>query len=135
MANLHDFGTFATIADAWKIYPNGGGVGDYITVNSIRLDWNDVTRSWGGIEVVEGQFDGEVIDHPVMFTEDTVNLGDIKVGAYLQWNEGAMIYQSGDAELRDVSVDSLSIQTNDGYITLADYIENLKADSKHDWNI
>ena len=133
MANLHDFGTFATIADAWKKYPNGGGVGDYITVNSIRLDWNDVTRSWGGIEVVEGQFDGEVIDHPVMFTEDTVNLGDIKVGAYLQWNEGAMIYQSGDAELRDVSVDSLSIQTNDGYITLADYIENLKADSKHDW--
>ena len=133
MADLHNFGTFATIADAWTIYPNGGGTGDYITVGGIRLDWNDITRSWGGETVTTGQFDGDVIDHPVVFEGYTSHLGDITVGVYSPDTTGALIGTSGNAEFRTVKLDSLSIQTNDGYITLADYIENIKADSKHDW--
>ena len=102
-------------------------------MDSIRLDWNDITRSWGGETVTTGQFTGETIDHPIVFEGYTSHLGDITVGVYSPDTTGALIGTSGNAEFRTVKLDSLSIKTSEGYIPLAEYIENIKADSKHDW--
>lgn len=129
----HNLGTFAAIPDAWKIYPNGGSDGDYITVGGVKLYWNDIVRSWGEETITTGQLNSEVIDHPIIFQDVTQFLGSITVGAFISGASGAFINANGDAEFRDVRVDSLHIKDGESYIPLTTFISNLKAQCTNDW--
>lgn len=133
MASVHNFGEFETIADAWAIYPNGGGDGDYITVGGVEKEWDNTSRTWGGNEDIPGVSDIVIIDTPHTFTEEISFLGGITVGIYLENETGAAIHPSGDAEFRNTKVDSLSIKDGGTYISLAEYISNLRTEASNDW--
>lgn len=48
--DIHNLGSFATVADVYKKYPDGGSVGDYFTLEgdtATKYYWNPVYRTWG----------------------------------------------------------------------------------------
>jgi hypothetical protein len=49
----HDLGEFQNIYDAMERYPNGGRLGDYITIFGVRHYWNEDRLSWGILEDVD----------------------------------------------------------------------------------
>jgi hypothetical protein len=48
----HDLGVFKSLYDAMSKYPNGGRLGDYITIWGVRHYWNEQRLSWGILEDV-----------------------------------------------------------------------------------
>lgn len=48
--DIHNLGSFATVADVYKKYPDGGSIGDYFTLNGddeTKYYWNPVYKTWG----------------------------------------------------------------------------------------
>ena len=48
--DIHNLGSFATVGDVYKKYPDGGSIGDYFTLNGdeeTKYYWNPVYKTWG----------------------------------------------------------------------------------------
>lgn len=43
---MSDLGTFASIQEAWKKYPNGGKEGDTLIVKEIEYSWDKYNLLW-----------------------------------------------------------------------------------------
>ncbi len=46
MNELNNLGTFASIDEVWKRYPEGGREGDYLTANGDKYCWDKYDRCW-----------------------------------------------------------------------------------------
>jgi len=48
--DIHNLGSFATVGDVYKKYPDGGSIGDYFTLTgdiATKYYWDPVYRTWG----------------------------------------------------------------------------------------
>lgn len=104
-----NLGEYSSIAKVWEVYPNGGGEGDFITINSVRFNWNEDLRSWGG-EAPGDPNDEETIVGDLTITGKGRFGNDLTVGEFLTKTSGARIYKDGSAEFRVVKVDGLWIK-------------------------
>lgn len=67
--DLHDLGTFNSLAEVWAAYPDGGHEGDYVTIAGEKIYWNKYLRRWG---------------NPSSETEQLISSGTIYVGTTLK---------------------------------------------------
>ena len=132
--DVHNLGEFTSISEAWKMYPNGGGFGDYITVNGVRVDWNEYSRSWGEQTETGGTTrPDEVVPHSIDVQGTGTFRDGVKVGSYVKDTSGALIDGLGNAEFRNVQLDSLRVRFGTGYVPLSDFIKTFKTELPPDW--
>lgn len=43
---IKDLGTFDSLQAVWDKFPDGGSVGDYLTINSVIYDWDNYNQIW-----------------------------------------------------------------------------------------
>lgn len=48
---INYLGSFESIEQAWKVYPNGGRDGDFILINGEQLRWNKYISNWGEVDM------------------------------------------------------------------------------------
>ncbi|WP_332457532.1 hypothetical protein [Petrimonas sp.] len=132
--DAHNLGEFASISDAWKLYPNGGGFGDYITVNGVRVDWNEYSRSWGEQTETGGTTrPDEVVPHSIDVQGTGTFRDGVKVGSYVKDTSGANIDQFGNAEFRNVQLDALMVKYGNDFVPLSEFIKTFKTELPPDW--
>src|SRR5690554_1310401 len=111
MSDIHYKGEFASIKDAWKKYPNGGGFGDYIIVDGDHVDWNEYTHSWGEQEELEGEVRPSTeFPHGINVRGEGNFEDGVSVGEHIDGVSGAAIDKDGNADFRSVNIDSLFIK-------------------------
>lgn len=44
--DVHNLGTFHTLAEVWQQFPLGGNCDDYVFIDGLRYDWNVYERQW-----------------------------------------------------------------------------------------
>lgn len=106
---MHNLGEYTSIKKVWEKYPNGGGEGDFITINGVQFFWDEISRSWGDATSPEIPPQGGVVTGDLKVTGKIRSGDSITVGEYLSKSSGARIEKSGDAEFRKVRVDGLWI--------------------------
>ena len=132
--DVHNLGSFASIQDAWKRYPNGGGFGDYITVGSETVYWNEYSRSWGDQSESAGtERPAETMNHDIDVKGYGKFRDGIRVGEYVPESVGGTIDKHGNADVRTLKTDALWIKFNGKYITLDAYIKIFKTELPPDW--
>ena len=125
---MKNLGRYTTLDKVWDKYPNGGGEGDYVFIDDVKYLWDDINRTWGSTTVDpgpggpgSGNIEGDLNVTGRATFEDDVTIGDFVAGS-----SGAKIYKNGDAEFRNLRVDSLLLidpETGD-YVHLSDFIIN-----------
>lgn len=43
---IKDLGTFDSLQAVWDKFPDGGSIGDYLTINSVIYDWDNYNQIW-----------------------------------------------------------------------------------------
>ena len=43
---IKDLGTFDSLQAVWDKFPDGGNIGDYLTINSVIYDWDNYNQIW-----------------------------------------------------------------------------------------
>lgn len=132
--DAHYLGTFNTISEAWKLYPNGGGFGDYIIVDGETIKWNEYSRSWGEQTESSGTQRPDETVKGNMDVEGSVKVrDDLAIGEYVPKQVGAGIDKHGNADVRTLTTDKLWVKYNGEHITLAKYIKLFKTELPPDW--
>jgi len=79
---MSDLGTFASIQEAWKKYPNGGKEGDTLIIKGIKYSWDKYNMVWKA-NGEESFSDG----YPVSTIEGDLSvMNDLRVGGTLHAN-------------------------------------------------
>lgn len=133
--DVHFLGEFNSISDAWKMYPNGGGFGDYITVNGVRVDWSEYTNSWGEPDPVTPPYTPPAVVDGDLDVNGQGSFNKITTGDYVPGTSGAAIDEFGNGEFRTVKIDSLYIKNAAGdLVLLSDYIKTFKTELPPAWD-
>ena len=132
--DVHNLGSFASIQDAWKRYPNGGGFGDYITVGSETVYWNEYSRSWGDQSESAGtERPAETMNHDIDVKGYGKFRDGIRVGEYVPSSVGAEIDKHGNSDFRTTRTDLLWVKHDGEYLRLDQYIKLFKTELPPDW--
>ncbi|MFA6911464.1 MAG: hypothetical protein WCQ59_10120, partial [Candidatus Cloacimonadaceae bacterium] len=135
MADIHYLGEFPTFNAVWKMFPSGGGYGDYVTILGVRYDWDESKNSWGDDPGDVDPALPEVVNHDID-VQGTVTARDgVKTADYIPGEAGAFIDGTGNAEFRSVDVDAMRVQdplTGD-LLPLPDFIKKYKTELPPDW--
>ena len=133
--DVHFLGEFNSISDAWKMYPNGGGFGDYITVNGVRVDWSEYTNSWGEPDPGTPPYTPPAVVDGDLDVNGQGSFNKITTGDYVPGTSGAAIDEFGNGEFRTVKIDSLYIKNAAGdLVLLSDYIKTFKTELPPAWD-
>lgn len=133
--DVHFLGEFNSISDAWKMYPNGGGFGDYITVNGVRVDWSEYTNSWGEPDPGTPPYTPPAVVDGDLDVNGQGSFNKITTGDYVPGTSGAAIDEFGNGEFRTVKIDSLYIKNAVGdLVLLSDYIKTFKTELPPAWD-
>lgn len=92
---LNFLGKFASIADAWYFYPEGGHLGDFLLSKDIYYIWDAATTNWidsTDSEYVDYDFSGEA--EKAIETRTTINY----LGSFEELNDVWIIYPEGGHE-------------------------------------
>ena len=46
MADLNNLGSFSSLSDLWKSFPEGGREGDFVYIGNTKYRWNRFSRTW-----------------------------------------------------------------------------------------
>lgn len=134
MIDIHNLGEYTSLSDVWKLFPNGGGYGDYILLNGVRYDWKETSNSWTVANTTEyPPRPEEVIDHSVQILGDVKVSDSLQVGPYIKGQSGAQINEFGDGEFRTLNIDQLLIKDGTKYVALTDFIKQFKTELPPDW--
>ena len=134
MIDIHNLGEYTSLSDVWKLFPNGGGYGDYILLNGVRYDWKETSNSWTESSITEyPSRPGEVIDHNVKVLGSLEVSNGLQVGPYIEGQSGAEIDEFGNGEFRTLSIDQLLVKDGAGYIPLAKLIQQFKTELPPNW--
>lgn len=132
--DIHYLGTFNSILDAWKLFPNGGGYGDYITINGETIYWIEETRSWGPKTNTGGSgTPAETIQHGIDVKGDGKFRDGVTVGEYVPETTGGAIDKHGNADFRTAKIESLFVKYDGELIPLSEYIKIFKTELPPDW--
>ncbi len=135
MADSHYLGEFPSFSAVWKMFPNGGGYGDYVTILGVRYDWNESTNSWGDDPGDVQPPLPEVVNRDIDVQGTGTFRDGVKTADYIPGQAGAFIDHTGDAEFRSVDVDALRVKdpiTGD-MMSLPDFIKIYKTELPPDW--
>lgn len=92
---LNFLGKFASIADVWYFYPEGGHLGDFLLSKDIYYIWDAATTNWidsTDSEYVDYDFSGEA--EKAIETRTTINY----LGSFEELNDVWIIYPEGGHE-------------------------------------
>lgn len=70
--DLHNLGTFNSVAEVWAAYPEGGHEGDYVFIGGVKIYWNKYSRQWGNSSIDNNE------------TTSGISTGSIYVGTTLK---------------------------------------------------
>lgn len=133
--DVHNLGEFNSISDAWKMYPNGGGFGDYITVNGVRIDWSEYTNSWGEPDPGTPPYTPPTVVDGDLDVSGHGSFRKITTGDYIPNTSGSAIDEFGNGEFRTVKTDSLYIKNASGeLVLLSEYIKTFKTELPPAWD-
>lgn len=135
MADSHYLGEFPSFSAVWKMFPNGGGYGDYVTILGVRYDWNESTNSWGDDPGDVQPPLPEVVNRDIDVQGTGTFRDGIKTADYIPGQAGAFIDHAGDAEFRSVDVDALRVKDpiTGEMMSLPDFIKMYKTELPPDW--
>ena len=83
MSDTHYLGEFQSLSAAWKMFPNGAGYGDYITIGGVRYDWDESTNSWGEDPGDVNPALPEIVNHDIDVQGTVIARDGIKTADYI----------------------------------------------------
>ncbi len=133
--DVHYLGEFSSLKDVWRLFPNGGGYGDYVTILGVRNDWNEFTNSWGEDPGDVPPALPEVVNHDIDVQGTGTFRDGIKTADYIPGTAGAFIDHAGNADLRSVRIDTLQVKDpiTGVLLNLPDFIKIYKTELPPDW--
>ncbi len=136
MSDTHYLGEFQSLSAVWKMFPNGAGYGDYITIGGVRYDWDESTNSWGEDPGDVNPALPEIVNHDIDVQGTVIARDGIKTADYIPDEAGAHIDHAGNAEFRTLKADTIRLQDpiTGKLIPLAEFIKMFKTELPHDWS-
>lgn len=136
MSDTHYLGEFQSLSAVWKMFPNGAGYGDYITIGGVRYDWDESTNSWGEDPGDVNPALPEIVNHDIDVQGTVIARDGIKTADYIPDEAGAHIDHAGNAEFRTLKADTIRLQDpiTGKLIPLAEFIKMFKTELPPDWS-
>lgn len=136
MSDTHYLGEFQSLSAVWKMFPNGAGYGDYITIGGVRYDWDESTNSWGEDPGDVNPALPEIVNHDIDVQGTVIVRDGIKTADYIPDEAGAHIDHAGNAEFRTLKADTIRLQDpiTGKLIPLAEFIKMFKTELPPDWS-
>ncbi len=133
--SVHFLGNYTSLEDVWRLFPNGGGFGDYIYLNGVRVDWDEYNNCWGDDDNVGGEIHPPEVVDGNLHVKGNLKVDDgVEVGEYIPGQSGAAMDDHGNAEFRTVNVDALFVNEGGTLVSLADFIKRYKTELPPDWD-